>query len=460
MSGTRHRWRRAASVGAVVLASVLAIPSSALAHGPQGGRIDLPVPRWLFVFGASAAVIVSFVALAALWKTARLERPAQRPMPDAVQRVFTSPVVEWAIRGVSLLLFLVVTVAAVAGPVAGNLAPPFVFIWFWVGLAVLHAVFGNLWATLSPWDTLARLLVVGETSRLRYPRAFGTWPAALLTLGFVWFELVYPSAGLPSTIFTAILVYTAITLGGMAVFGRQTWNQHGEAFAVYFGLLARISPFARDDRGRVVLRPVLGGLPSLRPQPGLVPFVMVILGSTTFDGVTRSSVWLENVSTLSSTGRLVAGTLGLVTSILLMSGLYALAMAAAAALSHRGWHPLSVRFVHSIVPIAFAYVLAHYFSYVLLEGQGGLGPLSDPLGLGWNLFGTAGWGINYDLVSVTTVWYVQVAAIVSGHIAGVVLAHDRAIAAFRSGRAVRTQYALLAVMVAFTVGGLLILSGG
>ena len=106
-----------------------------------------------------------------------------------------------------------------------------------------------------------------------------------------------------------------------------------------------------------------------------------------------------------------------------------------------------------------AYVVAHYFSFLLFEGQLGLIRLSDPFGQGWNLFGTADWALNLALVSPTTIWYVQVAAIVIGHVGGVVVAHDRAIASFPPDVAVRTQYALLAAMVLFTATGLLILSG-
>jgi len=146
--------------------------------------------------------------------------------------------------------------------------------------------------------------------------------------------------------------------------------------------------------------------------------------------------------------------------VLAVSILYMAAMAVAAAVSGAGWRPLAVRFVHSLVPIAFAYLVAHYFSLLLLEGQQGIALASDPFGTGWNLFGTAGWHINYGLLSAFAVWYIQVAAIVGGHVGGVILAHDRAIASFPPASALRTQYALLAVMVLFTVGGLLIQSGG
>jgi hypothetical protein len=453
---------RGVAVLAAGAAWLAATANPAAAHG-LGGRLDLPVPIWLFVYGAAIAVIVSFVALGVLWKKARLEKGGPgRALPRVLQRVLTSSAGEWIVRGVSVAVFLVVFVAAAAGTdnPGQNLAPLFVFVWFWVGLAFIHALFGNWWATLSPWDTVARFLGIGNHPRRRYPLAWGRWPAVLWMFGFVWLELVYPYSASPRTLAVAIGVYSAIALGGMAVFGREAWQRNGEAFAVYFGLLSLLAPVARRDDGTVTVRPVLGGLPSLRPQPGLVPFVMVLIGSTTFDGFSGTTIWDGWTSGLSTVPAAFAGTAGLLVVVGLVASAYALAMTAASAVAGIPWHPLSVRFVHSLVPIAFAYVAAHYFSFLLLEGQGGIALLSDPFGSGWDLFGTADYAINFALLSAVAIWYVQVAAIVIGHIAGVVLAHDRSIAAFRDARALRTQYALLAIMVMFTVGGLLILSGG
>jgi hypothetical protein len=449
-----------ALAGAAAVVATTAGPAAA--HG-LGGRLDLPVPMWLFVYGAAAAVVISFVALGALWKEPRLEDGAPgRILPGFLQRVMTGPVPDVVVRALSSAVFVLVLAAAIAGrdEPSRNLAPVFVYVWFWVGLAFAHALLGNWWATLSPWDTLARFLGIGERTRRPYPKAWGVWPGAILLTGFLWMELVSPAGANPRSLAWAIGVYTVITMAGMATFGREQWNRSGEAFAVYFGLLSRMAVLARRDDGRVMLRPPLSGLPGLEPRPGLVAFVMVIIGSTTFDGFSGTSTWLSWTGGLSGMGLAVAGTAGLLATILAVSMAYVLAMGAASAVARTPWHPLAVRFVHSLVPIAFAYVAAHYFSYLLLEGQGGIALLSDPFGFGWDLFGTATLAINFTLLSAVAIWYVQVFAIVAGHVAGVILAHDRSVAAFRSSLAMRTQYALLAVMVLFTMTGLLILSGG
>lgn len=453
--------RRAVTALASAFVWLAVAAPTASAHG-LGGRVDLPVPRWLFVVGAATALVVSFVLLGALWRAPRFPLAPRTGRDGAVQGLLRNPVAEWTVRLVSLALFVVVTISSLmpAEP-ARVLGPVVVFIWFWVGLAFLQAVLGDWWATLSPFDTLGRLLGLEEGSR-PYPPAWGAWPAALGLLGFVWIELTDPFGGAPGSLGLAIVAYTAVQIVGMARYGRAAWIADGEAFGVYLGLFARMAPLQRDARGRVVLGAPVARLAEVPVRPGLLALILVALGSTTFDGFTRTTLWLDWTGSLVGVARSVTATAGLLAAIGLVGLLYALAMRAASASvpgDGPGWHPLAVRFAHSLVPIAFAYVVAHYFSYLVIEGQFLFAALSDPFDLAWDLFGTAGKGINLDVLAPTTVWNVQVAAIVLGHIAGVVLAHDLALRLFPEGGAMRTQLALLGVMVLFTAGGLLILSG-
>jgi hypothetical protein len=444
---------------------LLATAAPALAHGPIGGRTDLPVPLWLFVFGAATALIVSFVALSALWMEPRFEeRPTPSARPSWIQSILTNRGLEWSIR-IAMLLFFVVVAMASARRVSDTetIGPVVVYAWFWVGLAIAHALFGNLWATLSPFDTIGRLVGLDDDEReappRTYPPAWGKWPAAVLLFAFVWVELVQPFGSSPGHLGILIVAYTLLQIAGMHSFGRRVWIENGEAFGVYFGLISGIAPMTRDRNGRVVFRPFLSGLAQIPPRPGLLAVIMVALGSTTFDGFTRTDVWITWTATLGGFARIAVATVGLLAVIGLVTLAYVIAMRAAAAVAGGHWHPLAARFAHSLVPIVLAYVVAHYFSFLVLEGQLGLVRLSDPFGVGWDLFGTDDWIVNLSLLSPTTIWYVQVAAIVIGHVGGVVLAHDRAIAMFDRGAAMRTQYALLAVMILFTASGLLILSG-
>jgi hypothetical protein len=453
----RRRW----PIPAVAASWLLATAAPALAHGAIGGRTDLPVPLWLFVFGAITALIVSFVALSTLWTEPRFEgRPEKAARPSWIQSILTSRALEWTIRIVMLLFFLVVAMAS-ARRVADTetIGPVVVYDWFWVGLAIAHALFGNLWATLSPFDTIGRLAGFHDEGARPYPASWGRWPAAVLLFGFVWVELVQPFAATPGYLGILIVTYSLIQIAGMQRYGRKVWLENGEAFGVYLGLIAGIAPFTRDRAGRVVTRPFLAGLARVEPRPGLLAVIMVALGSTTFDGFSRTTLWITSTASFGGFARTLVFTAGLLGVIALVTLAYALAMRVAARVVDGRWHPLAVRFAHSLVPIMLAYVVAHYFSFLVLEGQLGLLRLSDPFGLGWDLFGTSDWVVNLAFVSPTTIWYVQVAAIVIGHVAGVILAHDRAIAIFDRDDAIRTQYALLAVMVAFTATGLLILSG-
>ena len=116
-------------------------------------------------------------------------------------------------------------------------------------------------------------------------------------------------------------------------------------------------------------------------------------------------------------------------------------------------------FVHSLVPIALVYVAAHYLTFLLFEGQGIAYLVSDPLGRGWDLFGTASAGVDYGVISQNQAWYAQVACVVAGHVAALALAHDRALVLYGEARtAARSQYAMLAIMVGFTTLALWLLA--
>jgi hypothetical protein len=454
-----------------------------LAHGIGGVR-DLPVPLWLFFYGAALALVLSFVALGALWRRPLLERRADgRRLSRALSRVVLGPELRVVLGAISVGLLVLVFAAALVGEdsVAVNLAPTFVYVVFWLGLVPLVVLLGNVWSVLSPWravsDAVAWLWGLGGrpwTSPAAYPERLGRWPAAVGLFAFAALELAYPNAASPRTLAIAIALYSWFTWLGTLVFGRAAWTANGEAFAVYFGLLARLSPFSVQERagGRsVVLRVPVTGLAAREARPGTVAFLAVMLGSVAFDGFSRTTWWQERLFSIDSelaldhpqladlaiTGFNMAGLLA---AVVLVALLFLTAVEAARQFSGVR-SSLAEDFATSLVPIALAYVVAHYFSLLVLQGQATWRLISDPFGFGWDLFGTADFQENLTLLTPNTVWYVQVAALVVGHVLGLVLAHDRAVALFRSpGTAVRTQYAMLALMVAYTVGGLWLLSRG
>jgi hypothetical protein len=472
MSG---RLRPVAIAAALGGAAVAFAPEAAMAHGLVG-RQDLPIPRWLFAWGAAVVLVVSFVALAVLWPKPRLEQARER-------RVLGVPAALEALCGlVGIALFVVVVWAGLAGSQTGtaNLAPTFVYVLMWVGIPFVSVLLGDVFAAFNPWRALARGVawVAGRVGGGRlpqpiaYPAPVGRWPAAIGILAFAWVELVYVNRDDPSTLAVLALLYAAVQLLGMSVYGIETWTRKADPFAVYFRLFSMLAPLRWRER-TLFRRPPLAGAPRLDPVPGTVALLCVMIGSTSFDGFSQGDLWtgtngiapelqarFVNLGFSQGTALEITFTLGLLIMVGLIAGLYRLGVIGMGTIGG-GHRPaeLSRRFAHSLIPIALAYVVAHYFSLLVYQGQALASLASDPLGDGSDLFGTAAANVDYTVIGATSIWYVQVAALVLGHAAGLTLAHDRALIVFRRVRdATRSQYWMLAVMVAFTSLGLWLLS--
>ncbi len=463
-----RRWPLAAALAAGPVAGVL-FPPPAAAHGIVA-RTDLPIPVWLFGWAAAVVLIVSFAALAALWPTPRL----QGEVPE--RRLFRIPVAVDVVVGAAGIAALGITVyAGIAGlqNALGNLEPTVIYVLFWVGLVVASVLFGDIWRVISPWRALARAaswvssrLSSGEPpAALEYPKWLGRWPAAAGILFFAWVELTYVNKDDPSTLAIMVLAYVVVMLVGMALYGIETWSERADPFGVYFGLFARLSAFERRD-GVVYARPPLAGAPKLELWPGTIALLCVAIGSTTFDGLENGPLWgsvrLHLISFFGGglTGEQWGSTVGLLVCIAVVAVFYRLAVGGMSEVGEDHTpSELAQKFAHTLIPIAFAYALAHYFSLLVFQGQAMAHLISDPLGRGSDIFGTSRTGIDYNVISAAGIWYVQVAALVIGHVSGLILAHDRAVAMYRDVRdAVRSQYWMLVVMVGFTSLGLWLLS--
>jgi hypothetical protein len=488
-------------LGAAALLA-LALPASADAHGIVG-KADLPIPVWLFSWTAAIVLVVSFVALSTLWRTPQLQvehrRRVRHPQRPATGRSAGATQGEHAVTptptpttkalealagliGVALFALVVYSGFDGAQVANANFSVTFVFVVFWVGLPVVSVIFGDVFKAFSPWRACARACegalallrgTGGAAERhppLRYPRALGQWPALVGIVGFAWLELVYVNRDDPSTLAALSLGYFCVMLAGMLLFGVEQWGESADGFGVYFGLLARISPLVRDEQGSLCFRRPLSGLPGIELRAGTVTLICALIGTTTFDGFSNGGIWRKNEPHLQSlfadlgfwqTPALeLAYSLGLLLCIALIVAVYRVGVLGVRSVGARyDTSELTRAFAHTLVPIAFAYVLAHYFSLLLWQGQAIWYLASDPLGGGSNLFGTAGYQIDYQVISYAAIWYVQVAALIAGHVGGLALAHDRALAMYEEPEeAVRSQYWMLAVMVAFTSFGLWLLS--
>jgi len=412
----------------------------------------------MFAYGAAAALLISFAGLAVFWRSTRLEGGTAGRV--VLERGGLARGLWLAGRVVGLVLFVLVLLAALFGDpdTAENIAPVFVYVVFWVGMTLTCALVGDLWRVVNPFDTMAALVERVRGGRAAAPYRWGRWPAVAGLAGYVWLELVPSNRAEPRTVGVAIVVYTVLVLAGVLRWGRG-WIRQGEGFTVFFDLLGHMAPFYADGEGRIRLRPHLSGLVGLRPDVATQAVVIVALGSTSFDGLSRTRFWIDLTRNLSSMEQTLLSTAGLIWAMSVVTLVFVGAMRITARLHRRRFPDLTAAFVHSLVPIAFAYALAHYFSLLVFEGQSALALASDPFGQGWDLFGTAGNRVNFTLVSTSVIAYVQASGIIAGHVAGVVVAHDRALAVFPGREATRSQYPLLVTMVLFTVGGLALLLG-
>ncbi len=457
-------------LGVAVLLASLAFPAFASAHGIVG-RADLPIPSWMFAWAATIVMFITFVALFRLW-----DRPHRRIPFRVIARV---PAALEPIAGaVGVAIFAVVVYAGLAGSqtFTANLAPTFIYVIFWVGIPIVSAFVGDIWKPFNPWRALARAWVWARRRAGRepaplldpYPERVGRWPAAVTIAAFAWLELVYPSKDDPRLLAVLALLYALFQLTGMASYGVETWTRRADGFSVYFSMIATLAPL-RWRNGSLAVRWPLLGAREIEVLPGTAAVLCALIGSTSFDGFSNGDVWVKIAPRVQeAAGHLgftvvggfeVAGTLGLLFWIGFVGLFYNLGVWGMARAVGGDRRILAGQFLHTLVPIAFGYMLAHYISLLILQGQAMGYLVSDPLGHGADLFGTSDFLVNYNLVSFAAIWYIQIAAILAGHIGGLVLSHERGLTSFRSTRGmIRAQDWMLVVMVGFTCLALWILS--
>jgi hypothetical protein len=450
------RKRVFAALAAAGAAAVL-VPAAAEAHGLVQ-RQQLPIPQWLFAWAAAAVLVVSFFALAVLWPQPRLEKDDWRPVQGGRAIVSFPAQVICGLIGVGLLVVTILAGYLGSGTALDNWAPTFLLITFWVGMVFASILFGPIYRAFSPFRAIGRLL---PSLNRPYPEKLGRWPAVVALWFFTWIELVSGWGENPATLVTAALGYTILTLAAQVYWGVETWSRRGEAFAVYFDMFSRLGIWEVRDGALGVRRP-LGGLPHLDKAAGTVAFVTVMIGTVTFDGLSQGQLWkdlsanvvdaLDGVGIGALTASKIAATIGLLLGVGVVAGFYRLGIEGARSVGGgMSFSRLEFGFIHTLVPIAAVYVAAHYLTFLVFEGQAIIYLASDPFGQGWDLFGTVNSGIDYSVFPQEDTWYVQVAVVVVGHVAALMLAHDRALTLYKDARlAIRSQYWMLGVMVGFT----------
>lgn len=455
------------------------MPGSALAHS-FGRLYNLPVPVWMYLWGASAALLLSFLLIGYFVATPQSagRNLWKRPAPAVLER-FAGPGLFLALRGFAVAMLVLCICSGLWG--TANSYANFNMTFFWVvfGLGYTYwvALAGDSWARINPWRTLVMATGRSFPGRRRYPVRLGYYPALVLYAAFIWMELFGQTR--PHSLSWVLLGYVGVNLAGAWWCGKDAWFRYGEFFSVFFRILAMMAPFERVD-GRLHLRhPFIGLLKERCEHPSLLLFVLFMLSSTAFDGLHETTPWVrlywrgvlallqpfvgdDIVATFPIFKRLYAFWQGgaLLASPLVYLAAYALAIAAARRLTHSPvpLRTLCLEFGYTLVPIAFVYHVTHYYTLLQTQAPRIVELASDPFGRGWNLLGTRNLfaPITPD---AGTVWHAQVALILVGHIVSVYLAHLVAIRLFDTRRAAfLSQVPMVVLMVLYTTAGLWILS--
>ena len=492
-------------------AACITVPASA--HG-FGQRYDLPIPLNYFILAAAATVLLSFIILGFF------VRDTSHDLRYPRLNLFAIPILGSVLRHPTLLIAIRILAIAVFGltlataflgvnrPVE-NFSVVFVWIIWWVGMGYISALFGNLWNLMNPWKIIFEWVekltsmstAQGNNGLYSYPDRLGVWPGLILLFIFAWMENVYNDAALPSRLGILIMVYSTITWAGMITFGKHTWLRHGEAFSILFGLFARFSPseirvterracrdccncsvqsedcvdcyecFERSEHSaqEFNLRPYAIGLTNKHNvTASMAIFVVLMLGTVTFDGVSETAPWMDiQTSIITIVKSLpwdpfdVVDSFGLLAVQIIFWAVYLIFSWFIGKLEGRRDIPFDIAkaFVFSLIPIALAYNLAHFVSLLAIQGQGLIPLASDPFGVGWDIFGTSDYRINLTIISATFVWWVSILSIVTGHVISVYIAHVVALRRMRNpSLAIKTQYPMLVLMLIYTATSLWIIA--
>ncbi|MEO4000961.1 hypothetical protein [Mesorhizobium sp. CAU 1732] len=458
--------------GASFTLSTVIWAGDAFAHAGDRGHVLL-LPTGHYIFGGAIAVALTFLVLALV--------PA-RPLDDLARlRLRIGSLPTWPRLAASALCFFLLVGLLVAGwfgsrdPLSNPL-PLMVWTVFWVGLTLAQGVFGNIWWWINPWYAPWRILsrVTGRREAPELPGRVGYWPAVALFAAFAWFELVYPAPDDPARLATVLAVYFVLNLFAALTFGYEAWMRQGECLSVFLRMISRL---AIVDGSRPVgkRRAIALCLPGAKladaaplPLSGVV-FLLLALGSVSFDGLMRTFFWLglNGINPLEFPGRtavLWISSYGLLLTATILASAFFGAVALAARMSgNRAVADAAGALVWSIIPISMAYHFSHYLAALVINGQYALAALSDPFATGADLLGTVTFNVQAGILmgadGAWLVWNLQAAAIIGGHLLAILVAHVIALRLHGTGgAATRSQLPLAILMVAYTVFGLWLLS--
>jgi len=460
--------------------ALLALPVSTLAHVSEQGLVLL-LPTKVYITAGVLAVVLTVVLLALVpaSTTHRLMNPktlSRAPNWSGLQR-FTS------LAALVVLLGLIAIGFVGSRDPLKNPLPLVIWTFWWIGLVGVQGLIGNLWHWINPFSGLCTLLNFADETRAgRHLQRFGVWPSMVLFLVFIIFALAHPAPDDPDLLAMVVLIYLLFTVVMMRVFGHQAWQRSGEFVSVVMSFYARMAPFRLCKQHWQI------GMPGFRAYEdsdqfigtSMAVFVLVLLGCGSFDGINETFWWLSTigVNVLEFPGRsaiigetvfgLIAANLLLIATFWFCVWLGIKLASRTAAVSDieinrvsttRAFTELSI----SMLPIAFAYHLAHFLITYLVNMQYLLLSSSDPLSTGADLLALGTVYVTTGFLnthhSVEILWLLQAGIVVLGHILSVIMAHGIAVRLFGSNRrAALSQVPLAAFMILYTFLGLWLLA--
>lgn len=439
------------------------VPEAASAHA-FGSLYNLPVPFWMYLYGGAAAILVSFLIIGYFFnkKNQELSYPTINLSKISFVSSFTNKRFLTIIRTSSVFLFFLTILSGLIGDNNAYINFNMTFFWiiFLLGLMYTTAIIGNVYKIINPWKILAELFNIKTKGIIEYPKSLGYYPALLFYFLLIWFELLGNTT--PATLSIILLQYTLINAIGIVTFGKDNWFRYCEFFSVFFRLIGKMAPIEHKS-GKLLLRPPFVGL--LREKAdhsSLLLFILFMLSSTAYDGFRETAPWVrlywQNFDGIINYD--LFQTIGLALSPLIFLTIYLVLIALTKVITkpRESIKELSLQFAFTLIPIAFVYNIAHYYTLIFTEGPNIIRLISDPFGFGWNLFNTANY-YSSIIIDASFVWHSQVAFILLGHIVGVYLAHVIALNIFPSHKkALVSQIPMLILMVSYTMIGLWILS--
>lgn len=466
---------------------IFALPSSAHSFGTL---YTLPVPFWLYAWGSAAALLLSFLLVAWFASDQRAAENASQPVRE--KKLFViSPIAILVLRILSLFALLLCIATGLWGTANAFLNFNMTFFWilFVLGFAYFSALVGNLFPLTNPWKTLvcalAAVFRIDFSGRIRGLRNLDYWPALLLYIGFIWFELFGESG--PRGLAYCLLAYSILNVVAAWLLGSERWFRQGEFFGVLFSLISKMAPISIQARNEspknsvVILRMPFPGLQHGKASSmSELLFVLFLLSSTAFDGLHSTNIWAtffwqdiagiyreyQGQNIVQAYPVLKAAHAVFETTVLILSPLFYLgvlyfflAIVRWLTKYQASLSSLAMNFTYSLLPIALVYHITHYYTLIGSQGVMIWRLISDPFGWSWNLFGTANWRPTSVNPNMDWVWHIQVGLILFGHVVSVYLAHKEAQQLFPQRRqATMSQLPMLVLMIIFTCFGLWILA--